>query len=154
VQYLIESGAKCNVTDRWGATPLAEAIRQGHEDIANYLLTHGADIFALKALTNNNQPVTITTTSSTANNSKLNTITNASKVASNSLNKPENYYTTTTSEDNTSSEDDTNLHKLPQIVKPSLTTSSSNYGTSTTSNGNRGYSNVNYNIKMLGRRRK
>jgi len=43
VKYLIEeSGARVNVEDRWGGTPLSDAIKHDHHELADYLREHGA----------------------------------------------------------------------------------------------------------------
>ncbi|KAJ0413510.1 hypothetical protein BJY00DRAFT_319712 [Aspergillus carlsbadensis] len=38
VQLLIEHGASVNVKDRWASTPLAVAVRNGHEDVVEHFL--------------------------------------------------------------------------------------------------------------------
>jgi ankyrin repeat protein len=43
VRDLIASGAKVNVRDEQGNTPLIEAARNGHDDVVRTLLASGAD---------------------------------------------------------------------------------------------------------------
>jgi len=42
VRFLINEGANVNAQDRWGGTPLSDAIRQQHEEIVKYLIEKGA----------------------------------------------------------------------------------------------------------------
>ena len=43
MKYLIEDGgARVNVEDRWGGTPLSDAIKHDHHELADYLRDHGA----------------------------------------------------------------------------------------------------------------
>ncbi|MCG8417356.1 MAG: ankyrin repeat domain-containing protein [Proteobacteria bacterium] len=42
VAYLLNRGARVNVIDRWGGTPLQDAIRHTHDAIAQLLTEHGA----------------------------------------------------------------------------------------------------------------
>lgn len=35
------AGANVNVTDRWGGTPLEDAIQNGHQAVAEFLIKHG-----------------------------------------------------------------------------------------------------------------
>ena len=42
VQYLIEHGGDVNATDRWGATPITEALYQNHANIVDVLSKAGA----------------------------------------------------------------------------------------------------------------
>ena len=37
VEYLLRSGANINAQDRWGGTPLHDAVREGHKEIATHL---------------------------------------------------------------------------------------------------------------------
>jgi glutaminase len=41
VQYLLQLGVNVNPVDGWGNTPLDDALRQGHADIASMLSEHG-----------------------------------------------------------------------------------------------------------------
>ena len=41
VQYLIAKRADVNVTDRWGATPLQDAVQGGHVQVAEQILSRG-----------------------------------------------------------------------------------------------------------------
>ncbi|KAK3266380.1 hypothetical protein CYMTET_24986 [Cymbomonas tetramitiformis] len=41
VQYLIKNKASVNVRDRWGSTPLQDAVLANHKLVANLLYTHG-----------------------------------------------------------------------------------------------------------------
>jgi glutaminase len=41
VQYLVAEGAKINITDRWRETPLSDALRHGHDDVATFLKGKG-----------------------------------------------------------------------------------------------------------------
>eukprot|EP01120_Amphizonella_sp_Union-15-10_P003673 TRINITY_DN1408_c0_g2_i1.p1 TRINITY_DN1408_c0_g2~~TRINITY_DN1408_c0_g2_i1.p1 ORF type:complete len:130 (-),score=32.53 TRINITY_DN1408_c0_g2_i1:26-415(-) len=43
IEYLISKGAKVNVTDAFGITPLLAAVYEGHTDAVKLLLKHGAD---------------------------------------------------------------------------------------------------------------
>lgn len=42
VKYLLEARADANVVDRWGGTPLDDALRGGHDVAAQYLKSHRA----------------------------------------------------------------------------------------------------------------
>ena len=42
VEHLIEHGANTNAVDRWGGTPLSDAVREGHAAIARRLVQDGA----------------------------------------------------------------------------------------------------------------
>ena len=45
VRYLITEGkASINVADRWGGTPLADAIRHAHAEVSKCLIEHGAKL--------------------------------------------------------------------------------------------------------------
>ena len=44
VSALMTSGANANVQDRWGNTPLCDAIREGHTQVARLLRKHGAEL--------------------------------------------------------------------------------------------------------------
>jgi len=41
VELLVQNGAEVNAKDRWGGTPLRDAVRHGHEKLARYLVSHG-----------------------------------------------------------------------------------------------------------------
>ncbi|OQR95132.1 hypothetical protein THRCLA_08017 [Thraustotheca clavata] len=41
-QYLVECGANVNALDRWGSSPLSEAMYFAHHDVARYLRAHHA----------------------------------------------------------------------------------------------------------------
>jgi len=41
VQYLIAKGADVNLQDRWGATPLADAVQSGHLQVVEQILSRG-----------------------------------------------------------------------------------------------------------------
>ncbi|TDH66320.1 hypothetical protein CCR75_008370 [Bremia lactucae] len=43
VKYLIECGANVNVMDRWGSSPLSDAIDFAHNDVANLLIANQAN---------------------------------------------------------------------------------------------------------------
>ncbi|KNC75385.1 TKL protein kinase [Sphaeroforma arctica JP610] len=43
VEVLVENGAVVNAQDRWGNTPLGDAVENGHDEIASYLRRHGAN---------------------------------------------------------------------------------------------------------------
>ncbi len=49
----MQNGARANATDRWGATPLVDAIRTGNSEAVNLLLANGSNLFELKSLVNN-----------------------------------------------------------------------------------------------------
>lgn len=42
VSYLLTVGARVSVMDRWGGTPLHDAVRQGHYEVAWVLEAAGA----------------------------------------------------------------------------------------------------------------
>lgn len=42
-EYLVEKGALINVRDRWGHTPLDDAIRGDHDAVIEFLQEHGAE---------------------------------------------------------------------------------------------------------------
>lgn len=44
IHSLIESGVDVNFQDRWGGTALADAVREGHRDIANQLIEAGGQL--------------------------------------------------------------------------------------------------------------
>jgi len=44
VRYLIDSGALVNELDRYGGTPLFDAINSGNMDMVKYLLENGANV--------------------------------------------------------------------------------------------------------------
>lgn len=44
VTELIERKADINMKDRWGGTPLADAIREGHADVARVLISAGSEL--------------------------------------------------------------------------------------------------------------
>ena len=41
MKLLVHHGANCNFTDRWGHTPLSEAVNAGHEHVATFLRSKG-----------------------------------------------------------------------------------------------------------------
>lgn len=41
VKFLVEEGAKVNPADRWRETPLSDALRHGHDEVAAYLKAKG-----------------------------------------------------------------------------------------------------------------
>ena len=41
VKYLLEEGAKVNQVDRWHETPLSNALRHGHDEVADYIRAEG-----------------------------------------------------------------------------------------------------------------
>merc|ERR1711976_121866 len=43
IEYLIENGAKVNIVDKFGMTPLLSAIFEGHTSCVELLLQKGAD---------------------------------------------------------------------------------------------------------------
>jgi glutaminase len=43
VSYLIENGARANPVDRWGGTPLDDALRHGHLEVAQFLASQGGE---------------------------------------------------------------------------------------------------------------
>eukprot|EP01134_Creolimax_fragrantissima_P004934 CFRG4934T1 len=43
VEHLVNSGAHVNVQDRWGNTPLGDAVENGHDEVASYLRRNGAN---------------------------------------------------------------------------------------------------------------
>lgn len=43
VRYLVENGVVLSPRDRWGGTPLDDALRSGHEDLADWLAERGAE---------------------------------------------------------------------------------------------------------------
>ena len=47
MQYLIAKGADVNVKDRWGATPLADAVQSGHLQVAEQILSRGGVLTTL-----------------------------------------------------------------------------------------------------------
>jgi glutaminase len=42
VEYLLDNGADASPEDRWGGTPLDDAVRHGHGDVAQLLTRRGA----------------------------------------------------------------------------------------------------------------
>lgn len=44
VNALVEHGAKLSAKDRWGGTPLADALREGHVQVARALRSLGAEL--------------------------------------------------------------------------------------------------------------
>ena len=50
VKLLLKEGALLHVEDRWGQTPLAEATRWAHNDVSEFLESHGASRAAGKAI--------------------------------------------------------------------------------------------------------
>lgn len=44
--HLIECGANLNAKDRWGSTPLADAIRENHVELAKHMIKQGAELNA------------------------------------------------------------------------------------------------------------
>ncbi len=44
IKFLVERGANVNMKDRYGSTPLLEAIKLGHIESIEYLIEHGADV--------------------------------------------------------------------------------------------------------------
>jgi ankyrin repeat protein len=42
--FLINAGANVNVMDRWGSTPLQDAITASHDRVAELLMKHGARV--------------------------------------------------------------------------------------------------------------
>lgn len=57
VKFLINLGADVNVEDREGWTPLHATVNCGHEEIAEYLIQHGADLAAVNS--DGNLPIDI-----------------------------------------------------------------------------------------------
>eukprot|EP01065_Artemidia_motanka_P042811 TRINITY_DN57_c0_g3_i1.p1 TRINITY_DN57_c0_g3~~TRINITY_DN57_c0_g3_i1.p1 ORF type:complete len:751 (+),score=204.23 TRINITY_DN57_c0_g3_i1:55-2307(+) len=49
VKYLCQAGAAVNAEDRWGGTPLADALRHGHHSVALYLRSQGGRSMGMKA---------------------------------------------------------------------------------------------------------
>jgi ankyrin repeat protein len=43
-EFLIHAGANVNVMDRWGSTPLQDAITASHDRVAELLMKHGARV--------------------------------------------------------------------------------------------------------------
>ena len=41
VELLLKMDAKVNARDRWGGTPLRDAVREGHMEVAKTLSAHG-----------------------------------------------------------------------------------------------------------------
>ena len=44
VDFLIRAGANVNVEDRWGGTPLRDAVREGHRKVAGLMHSRGAQL--------------------------------------------------------------------------------------------------------------
>ena len=44
VSKLVEREAEINPIDRWGGTPLADAVREGHTKVAHYLFAKGGEL--------------------------------------------------------------------------------------------------------------
>ena len=44
VEVLRQGGADVNAKDRWGGTALADAIREGHREVAHYLVSAGGQL--------------------------------------------------------------------------------------------------------------
>ena len=44
VQALQRHGANLSVRDRWGNTPLSESIREGHLEVARFLIKNDAEL--------------------------------------------------------------------------------------------------------------
>ena len=44
VEFLLEKGADVNVEDRWGGTPLRDALREGHKKVAKLLHSRGGNL--------------------------------------------------------------------------------------------------------------
>ena len=41
MQYLVENGAEVSPKDRWRGTPLDDAVRHGHREVAEFIQAHG-----------------------------------------------------------------------------------------------------------------
>ena len=52
VQFLISRGARVNRTDRWGGSPLDDAHRHRHSDVAKFLRLKGGKSGSLNLTTN------------------------------------------------------------------------------------------------------
>lgn len=52
VELLVEEGADVNVQDRWGHTPLQDAIAKKHLPIVDYLCSHSARLMYEDASSN------------------------------------------------------------------------------------------------------
>ena len=68
LEYLIDAGAKINITDRWGNTPLEEAIRNNKKSSAELIQNK---ICALSKIDDNNSHVLLFTPNKSNNNIKL-----------------------------------------------------------------------------------
>lgn len=44
VEQLVEAGANLHVADRWSSTPMRDAIREGHRDVAKWLRGRGSKL--------------------------------------------------------------------------------------------------------------
>jgi len=44
VEALVEHGVNLRAVDRWGGTALADAVREGHAQVAELLRAHGAEL--------------------------------------------------------------------------------------------------------------
>jgi len=65
VKFLLEKGADVNATDRWGRTPLDDAISSKHQDVVELLLKSGAN----KSSFNSKTPIVLTNTNEEVTNS-------------------------------------------------------------------------------------
>ena len=44
VEHLLNAGAQVNARDRWGGTPLRDAVREGHREVARVLRAAGGEL--------------------------------------------------------------------------------------------------------------
>ena len=51
IQALVEGGANVGVVDRWGNSPLGDSVREGHLQVSNMLVSHGARLDASSGYT-------------------------------------------------------------------------------------------------------
>ena len=71
---LIENGADIYAKNKYGSTPLHQAIERGHKKVAQLLIENGADIYAM-----NNDKLTPLSIAKKAGNQKMIEILNKGK---------------------------------------------------------------------------